>query len=189
ALAGAAALVLAAAAIAWLRGSGVGRALSRRPRLYPAVARTVAALRHDVLKHRVSVLSAALGPAAREEVCRAMVAPAPAPSRERERGARGVGQGCEGRREEASAEGVLLRPLSREPVFGPLVRDLATAESILRKPGADPAPLAAIDRRLREIHGPALADLLRKGPRTPPSARELGGGIRGAGAAGPPRGG
>jgi len=72
-----------------------------------------------------------------------------------------------------------LRPLSREPVFGPLVRDLAAAESVLRKPSADPAPLAAIDGRLRDVHGPALAELLRKGPRTRLSARELERWIRG----------
>ena len=171
ALAGAAALVLAAAAIAWLRGSGIGRALARRPRLYPAVARTVAALRHDVLKHRASVLSAALDPAAREEVSRALLEPEPV--------SRTVAQAYQRLRQEARAQGVSLRPLTREPVFGPLVRDLATAESVLRKPGAEAGPLAAIDRRLREVHGPALADLLRKGPRTRLSARELEGWIRG----------
>ena len=171
ALAGAAALVLAAAAIAWLRGSAVARALLRRPRLYPAVARTVAALRHDVLKHRASVLSAALDPGAREEVSRALLEPEPV--------SRTVAQAYQRLRQEARAQGVSLRPLSREPVFGPLVRDLAAAESVLRKPSADPAPLAAIDGRLRDVHGPALAELLRKGPRTRLSARELERWIRG----------
>ncbi|HEX9602772.1 MAG TPA: tetratricopeptide repeat protein [Myxococcales bacterium] len=171
ALAGAAALVLFAAAIAWLRGSTVSRALARRPRLYPAVARTVAALRHDVLKHRASVLSAALDPGAREEVARALLQPEPV--------SRTVAQAYQRLRQEARAQGVSLRPLAREPVFGPLVRDLAAAESVLRKPSTDPAPLAAIDGRLRELHGPALADLLRRGPRTRLSARELEGWIRG----------
>jgi predicted Zn-dependent protease len=171
ALAGAAALVLVAAAIAWIHGSTVARALARRPRLYPAVARTVAALRHDVLKHRASVLSSALDPVAREEVARALLDPEPV--------SRTVAQAYQRLRQEARAQGVALRPLSREPVFGPLVRDLSAAESVLRKPSADPAPLAAIDGRLRELHGPALADLLRRGPRTRLSARELEGWIRG----------
>src|SRR6266849_7375917 len=112
ALAGAAALVLFAAAIAWVRGSTVSRALARRPRLYPAVARTVAALRHDVLKHRASVLSAALDPGAREEVARALLQPEPV--------SRTVAQAYQRLRQEARAQGVSLRPLAREPVFGPL---------------------------------------------------------------------
>jgi len=171
ALAAAAGLVLAGAAIAFVRGSTVSRALARRPRLYPAVARTVASLRHDVLKHRASVLSAALDPAARDEVARAMLDPQPA--------SEAVAHAYQRLREEARAQGVSLRPLSREPVFASLVRDLAAAETLLRKPGAHPAPLAAIDARLREIHGPALAELLRSGPRTRVSARELEGWIRG----------
>jgi len=171
ALAVAAALILFAAAIALVRGSTVSRALARRPRLYPAVARTVAGLRHDVLKHRASVLSAALEPGAREEVARALLQPEPV--------SRTVAQAYQRLRQEARAQGVSLRPLAREPVFGRLVRDLAAAESVLRKPSADPAPLAAIDGRLREVHGPALAELLRSGPRTRLSARELEGWIRG----------
>jgi signal transduction histidine kinase len=171
ALAGAAALILFAAAIALVRGSTVSRALARRPRLYPAVARTVAALRHDVLKHRASVLSAALDPGAREEVARALLQPEPV--------SRTVAQAYQRLRQEARAQGVSLRPLAREPVFGRLVRDLAAAESVLRKPASDATPLAAIDARLRELHGPALAELLRRGPRTRLSARELEGWIRG----------
>ena len=171
ALAGAAALLLFGAVIAWVRGSTVSRAISLRPRLYPAVARTVAALRHDVLKHRASVLAAALDPTARDEVARALLEPQPV--------SRSVAQAYQRLAQDARAQGVTLRPLAREPVFGALVRDLAAAESVLRKPSAPAAPLAAIDRRLREVHGPALSELLRLGPRTRLSARELEGWIRG----------
>ena len=171
AMGAAAALAILVAAIGWLRGSTVSRALARRPRLYPSVARTVAALRHDVLKHRASVLSAAQDPAAREEVARALLEPQPA--------SRSVAQAYERLRQDARAQGVGLRPLGREPLFGPLVRDLAAAEAVLHKASAPTAPLAAIDRRLRELHGPALSELLRLGPRTRLSARELEGWIRG----------
>ncbi|MFL5313228.1 MAG: ATP-binding protein, partial [Myxococcales bacterium] len=135
------------------------------------VARTVAALRHDVLKHRASVLSAALDPAARDEVARALLEP--------ESVSRSVAQAYQRLTQEARAQGVTLRPLAREPIFGALAGDLAAAESVLRKPSAKAAPIAAIDRRLREVHGPALAELLRLGPRTRLSARELEGWIRG----------
>jgi signal transduction histidine kinase len=171
ALAAVAALLVSGAAIAWVRGSTVSRALARRPRLYPAVARTVAALRHDVLKHRASVLSSALDPAARDEVARALLEPQPV--------SRSIAQEYQRLAQDARAQGVTLRPLAREPIFGALARDLAAAEAVLRKPAAPAAPLAAIDRRLREIHGPALAQLLRLGPRTRLSARELEGWIRG----------
>src|SRR5439155_25958885 len=69
---------LLALVVAWLRGRSVARALAKRPRLYPAVARTVGSLRHDVLKHRASVLSAAAEPAARAEVAQALLVPEPA---------------------------------------------------------------------------------------------------------------
>jgi Tetratricopeptide repeat len=147
-----------------LRGTSVSRALARRPRLYPAVARTVASLRHDVLKHRASVLSAASDPTVREQVARALLSPEPA--------SEAVARAYERLREAARSNGVVLRPLGREPVFGPLVRDLGAAEAILRGERS-PDALAEIDRRLREVHGPALAALLREGPTTTLDARAL----------------
>src|SRR3954451_8302608 len=151
------AVALFALVLAWLRGSSVARALARRPRLYPAVARAVGSLRHDVLKHRASVLSAAAEPSAREEVARALLLPEPAST--------AVVHAYERLREDARAQGIVLRRLWREPVFGPLVRDLAAAERILRRGGGFSA-LAHIDSRVLEVRGPRLASLLRQGPRT-----------------------
>jgi signal transduction histidine kinase len=164
AAAGTGALALVALLLAWLRGSSVARALARRPRLYPAVARTVGSLRHDVLKHRASVLSAAAEPSAREEVARALLLPEPAST--------AVARAYERLREDARAQGVVLRRLSREPVFGPLVRDLRAAEGILRR-GGETVSLARIDERMREVHGPRLAGLLKQGPRTRIDASSL----------------
>lgn len=69
----------------------------------------------------------------------------------------------------ARAHGVLLRPLGREPIFGPLVRDLRRAEALLKKSHLSPAALTAlrrVDERLRELHSERLGALLRLGPRT-----------------------
>ena len=165
AAAGIGGVALLALLLAWLRGSSVARALSRRPRLYPAVARTVGSLRHDVLKHRASVLSAAAEPSAREEVARALLLPEPAST--------AVAHAYERLREDARAQGIVLRRLSREPVFGPLVRDLLAAERILQRGGAKNATLARIDARMREVHGPRLAVLLKQGPRTRIDATSL----------------
>ena len=164
AAAGIGALALLVLLLAWLRGKSVARALARRPRLYPAVARTVGSLRHDVLKHRASVLSAAAEPSAREEVARALLLPEPAST--------AVARAYERLREDARAQGVLLRRLSREPVFGPLVSDLLAAERILRR-GGKTASLARIDGRMHEVHGPRLATLLKQGPRTLVDASSL----------------
>ena len=164
AAAGIGALALLVLLLAWLRGKSVARALARRPRLYPAVARTVGSLRHDVLKHRASVLSAAAEPSAREEVARALLLPEPAST--------AVARAYERLREDARAQGVLLRRLSREPVFGPLVSDLLAAERILRR-GGKTASLVRIDGRMHEVHGPRLATLLKQGPRTLVDASSL----------------
>ena len=168
--AAAAVIVLGALAI-WFRGTPVARALKIRPRLYPAVARTVAALRHDVLKHRASVLAMAQDPGARREVARALLDPEPAST--------AVAREYERLRQDARVHGVTLRPLRREPVFGQLFRDLAAAESLLRQESPRTDRIAAIDARIRDSHGPRLASLLRLGPRTRVSARELEGWIRG----------
>src|SRR5262249_26662171 len=65
----------------------------------------------------------------------------------------------------ATGQGITLRALAREPVFGALHADLARAEQLLSAAGGD-GELAAIDERLRGPHAEALAGLLQLGPRT-----------------------
>jgi signal transduction histidine kinase len=89
-----------------------------------------------------------------------------------------VAQRSQARREAARAQGVSLRRLGREPVFGPLVRDLARAETLLRAPRGGEAELLRIDRRIREVHSPRLAALLRLSPRTRLDASAVAGWIR-----------
>ena len=171
ALWGGAAAALAALA-AWLwAGTTLQSGLRRAPRLFPQVARAIHEVRHDVLKHRASALAMASDPGAqREDIARALLAPEPA--------SRSVARHYEEVRTAARALGVRLRRLSREPVFGPLLRDLARAESLLRDPALDAAELAAIDARVRGEHSQRLADLLRLGPRTRLDAGALAGWIR-----------
>jgi len=139
-------------------GRTVARALRRRPALFPDVARAVGEIRHDVLKHRASVLSS-LGDddAPRAEIVRTMMEPRSTSAV--------VGAIYDRVAQAASGHGLTLRALAREPVFGALHRDLARAEVLLAGPGAD-AELAAIDERLRGPHAEALAGLLQLGPRT-----------------------
>jgi signal transduction histidine kinase len=136
----------------------VASALRRRPALFPDVARAVAELRHDVLKHRASVLgSLAEADAPRAEILRTMMEPRPTSA--------AVASVYERVAQAASGHGTTLRALAREPVFGALHRDLARAEALLAGAGGD-AELAAIDERLRGPDAEALAGLLQLGPRT-----------------------
>jgi hypothetical protein len=157
------------------RGRTVAAALRRRPGLFPELARAVGEIRHDVLKHRAGVLSLlADAGAPRAEIARALTEPRPASA---------VVAGIYDHVAQAArGQGVELRPLPREPVFGGLHRDLARAEALLaRLPRAedaadDPAPrreLLAIDARLRGAHADALDGLLALGPRTRLDAEEL----------------
>jgi tetratricopeptide (TPR) repeat protein len=141
-----------------LRGRTVAGALARTPDLYPDVAAVVAEVRHDVLKHRASALGM-LGTTvtAREEIARALREPQPTSAV--------VANGYDRLRRAAAAAGVHLRPIEREPLFGPLQRALARAEALIDRAGNGTA-LAALDRDLRERHGPALAALLTLVPRT-----------------------
>src|SRR5207248_2402715 len=82
-------------------------------------------------------------------------------------------------RQEARAQNVALRGLRRDPVFGGLFRDLTAAETLLRKSSPRLQRIAAIDARMRELHGSRLAALLRLGPRTRVSAQDVEGWIRG----------
>lgn len=153
--------VLALALLARRRWGGktVAAALRRRPALFPEVARVVAELRHDVLKHRAGVLGAALDPQIPPgEIARALTEPRPTSA---------VVAGLYGRLEQAArGAGAPLRALAREPVFGALVRDLARAELLAARLPEGRDQLGAIDRRLRGAHADALDALLRLGPRT-----------------------
>ncbi len=165
-------LVFAAALLgAWLlwAGATVESALARAPSLFPTLLRSVAEVRHDVIKHRASVLG--LASENRTEVARALLEPEPA--------SQVVARTYERLRAAARAQGIAMRRLSREPSFGPLVRDLERAEALLRDgQQADPASsattatdprandLPALDLRIRTVHAQRMAALLRLGPRT-----------------------
>ena len=103
----------------------------------------------------------------REEIRRLLLEPAPASA--------AVIGAYERLQRAAGAVGIVLRPLEREPVFGPLVQALARVEALLDRPiqGRDAGrdvggeqEIATLDRELRERHGPALARLAAAAPRT-----------------------
>lgn len=153
--------------LVWLlRGRTLARALVRRPALFPEVARTIGQLRHDVLKHRTSALGLFAGDPDRadelhEQVQHMLWEP--------ERASSLIAAAYARLQTAARANGVLLRPLHREPCFGPLVRDLRRAESLLRAARLTPSALLRlrrVDERLRELHSERLGALLRLGPRT-----------------------
>jgi signal transduction histidine kinase len=159
--------LLAGLLLFFFAGARVESALRGSPRLYPAMARVVGELRHDVLKHRASVLG--MVRERRDDVARSLRSPEPA--------SQVVARQYQMLREAARAQGVRLRRLSREPVFGPLVRDLTRAETLLAGAGGDDEILA-IDKRLRDVHAPRLAALLRLSPRTRLDAAAVAGWIR-----------
>jgi tetratricopeptide (TPR) repeat protein len=139
-------------------GRTVAGALRRRPGLFPEVARAVGELRHDVIKHRASVLGMlADADAPRDEIVRTMTEPKPTSAV--------VAAAYDRIVQAAAGHGVTLRALAREPAFGALHRDLARAETLLAAAGGD-RELAAIDERVRGADADALAALLQLGPRT-----------------------
>jgi tetratricopeptide (TPR) repeat protein len=142
------------------RGRTVASALRRRPALFPDVARAVGELRHDVLKHRASVLGLLSdADAPRDEIVRTMTEPRPTSAV--------VSTIYDRLAQAATGHGTTLRALAREPVFGALHRDLARAEGLLVTAGnGSHTELTAIDERLRGPHADALAELLELGPRT-----------------------
>ena len=141
------------------RGRTVARAIARVPDLFPDVAAAVGEIRHDVLKHRTSALSL-IGESvtAREEIARALTEPTTTSS--------AVIAIYERLRRTSAAAGVRLRPWEREPVFGPLVRALLRVEGLIGRGGNAPL-IQAVDRELRDQHGPALAGLLALAPGAP----------------------
>ena len=164
---GGTALLLALLAFLWA-GAPLESALRKAPRLFPQSARAVGEVRHDVIKHRASVLGMAREH--RADVARSLLSPEPA--------SQAVAQKYQALRKAARAQGVHLRRLRREPVFGPLVKDLLRAEAILRTPSGGEDELARIDQRIREVHSARLAALLRLSPRTRLDAGALSGWIR-----------
>ncbi len=179
-----------------LHGRTVAAALRRSPSLFPEVGRAVADLRHDVLKHRAGLLGLVADPGvARDDIRRALTEPEPTSA--------AVAAVYDRLMQTARGLGMTLRPLGREPTFGPLARDLARAEALLRRgrsggggatrgrggqtgdhadtddddDGASDAALLAIDGRLRGTHADRLDALLQLGPHTRLDAGEIGGWI------------
>ena len=149
-------------ALFWLRarfrGMTLARALARKPDLFPDVARAVAEIRHDLLKHRASALGlAGAEGTSREEIARAMHEPVPLSKALVDL----YGQLAD----RARALGIALRPMLREPVMRELAHATLRAERAVRGGGSN-EELLELDRDFREIHAPRLAQLLAVGPRT-----------------------
>jgi hypothetical protein len=149
-------------ALIWLRarfrGMTLVRALVRKPDLFPELARAIAEIRHDLLKHRASALGlAGAGGTSREEIARAMNEPVPLSKALTDLYAQLA--------DRARALGITLRPMLREPVMGELARDIFLAERSVRNQGSN-QELLELDRDFREVHTPRLAQLLAAGPRT-----------------------
>jgi len=164
----------ATAALLWLRarfrGVALARALDRKPDLFPDVARAVAEIRHDLLKHRASALGlAGADTTSHAEIFRAIQEPVPL--------SKSLSDLYTSLADRARALGVPLRPLLREPVLGQLARDFARAERSVRDPIAAQDCLE-LDHDFRELHAPRLARLLTAGPRTAMDPRQLGMWIR-----------
>jgi signal transduction histidine kinase len=158
----AAIVALALGILLWLRaryrGYPLAKALVRKPDLYPELARAIAEIRHDLLKHRASVLGmAGAEGASLDDMLRSFREPVPLPA--------AVADLYAGLADRARALGLTLRSLAREPVFGELYRDLRAAESLLAG-RSEPEALRDLDRAFREQHAPRLAGLLSGGPRT-----------------------
>ncbi len=154
-----------------LHGRTVAAALRQSPALFPEVGRAVGDVRHDVLKHRAGVLGLVANPgAARDDIRRALTEPQPA--------SEAVDAVYDRLVQAARGLGITLRPLGREPTFGPLCQDLARAEALLRRPTSsspsDNTALLAIDARLRGAHADRLDALMQLGPRTLLDAGEVG---------------
>jgi tetratricopeptide (TPR) repeat protein len=150
------------AMLLWLRarfrGMTLARALAKKPDLFPELARAVAEIRHDLLKHRASVLGlAGGGGTSREEIVRAFNEPVPL--------SKALGDLYEQLADRARALGIALRPMLREPILGELAHDILATERLLRGRGSN-QELLDLDRDFREIHAPRLARLLAAGPRT-----------------------
>jgi tetratricopeptide (TPR) repeat protein len=140
----------------------LARALRSQPLLFPALAKAVGQVRHDVLKHRASALELLFDPGTnRDDVARALLEPTPASAE--------VASIYQHLAQDARGLGVRLCDLRSEPVFGPLAADLDRAETLVKRPDHDAdarVALYTIDQRLRGEHSDRLQRLLLAGPRT-----------------------
>jgi tetratricopeptide (TPR) repeat protein len=144
----------------WSRTRTVGHALRAQPLVFPAISQAIGQIRHDVLKHRASSLDLLADPSTnQEDVARALLEPTPV--------SRQVAEIYQHLAKEALTLGLRLRPVEREPIFGPLLNDLTKVEDLLRRPSSSHIPqVRTLDQRLRGLHADRLQDLLRSGPRT-----------------------
>jgi len=145
----------------WLRwrfrGTTLRKACRKAPDLFPGLSRMVGEIRHDLLKHRASTLGMAGEKDAAVAIEQALLKPEPLSACLSERYQR--------LSDHARSLGVTLRPLSREPVMGPLWDDFRRAEKMVGKT-FDVEACLALDAGFREDHGPDLRELLSHGPRT-----------------------
>ncbi len=133
--------------------------------MFPELSRVVGELRHDVFKHRTSALELLIdGQTTLDKLRSTMLEPVPT--------SEVVAEAYRRVTSLARAQGLTLRRLHREPVFGPLVRDLERAEAALTGSG-DRTLLLAVDGRLRSVHLDRLSNLLAQGPHTRLDAVEL----------------
>jgi tetratricopeptide (TPR) repeat protein len=151
-------------------GVSVQDALAREPHLFPEIADEIAQLRHDVLKHRASNLSALAATAAASEIPwealrETFLQPTPTSQVVAEAHARLEAV--------AKGRGLVLRRLQYDPILGRLYRDLAAAELLLQHDHPSAKRLAAIDLRLRGMHFERLTQLLAAGPVTRIDASSL----------------
>lgn len=144
-------------------GVSVADALLREPHLFPEIADELAQLRHDVLKHRASNLSALASTTAAsaipwEALRETFLQPKPTSQVVVEAHARMEAA--------AKGRGIVLRRLDYDPILGRLHRDLAAAESLLERDHPNAKRLTTIDLRLRGLHFDQLSQLLASGPAT-----------------------
>jgi len=140
----------------------------RRPRLHPEIAEVVGELRHDVLKHRTSALGLLRDDQTTlETLSAALLTPEPC--------SKVVADAYTRLAAAARAEGLTLRRLKREPVFGALFRDLRRVERIIGQKAtkAQKSAILAVDERLRSVHADRLRHLLTLGPECQVDAAEM----------------
>jgi len=141
----------------WFRGVTAARAIRRKPKLFPELRRIVGYLRHDILKHRTSALELlAQDPSTLPKLRSTLLEPSPVSAVVAEAYARL----CIA----ARGQGVTLRRLAREPVFGALVHDLRLIERSLDDL-SNARLIRELDVRLRTVHRDRINQLLSEGPR------------------------
>ena len=152
--------------LSWrFRGTTLRKACRKAPDLFPGLSRMVGEIRHDLLKHRASTLGMAGEKDAAAAIEQALQKPEPLASC--------LSDHYQRLSDHARSLGVTLRPLSREPVLGPLWHDFRRGEKMVGK-AFDVEACLALDAGFREDHGPALRELLSHGPRTTVDPKTVG---------------